>query len=196
MPARNRRKWQLVGVAVFSLFLGIILWRHFSVQDDFSSQVNRRQATLGAQEKFQARLYFAASNTDELIVEERSLPKLSLLQARAKLVLKELILGPKQGQLQATIPPQSRLREFYLDEQGCAYLDFEATLRENHPGGSYAELLTIASLVKTLQANFPQIKQIKLLINGGEIETLAGHIDTRFPFSPQNLPLTPLPGSF
>jgi spore germination protein GerM len=44
-----------------------------------------------------------------------------------------------------------------------------------------AEELTIASIVSTLTANDPQVRRVKILIEGKERETLAGHADlTRF----------------
>jgi spore germination protein GerM len=192
MPSNNKLNLQLIGAAVFFLLIVTMIWWYFSDPTGFVPQMSQQQSPAQTQEKFQAKLYFTSLDTGGLMVENRLLPKLPLLEARAKLVLNELIIGPKKGQLQATIPPESNLREFYLDEQGCAYLDFDAGLKTNHPGGSYAEVLTIASLVKTLKANFSQVKRVKLLVNGAEIETLAGHIDTRFPFTLQNLPLKPL----
>ena len=39
------------------------------------------------------------------------------------------------------------------------------------------ELLTIYSIVNSLILNVPNIKAVKILINGNEAKTLAGHID-------------------
>ncbi len=196
MSAKGKSSWQLIGpIALVLLLLGTFLWWRFAYNKAAPLGVAPDMSTLSPQEKFQVQLYFSDASTGELIAQTRSIPKLPLLESQIKLVLNELIAGPKLGQLQATIPPESQLREFYLDEQGCAYLDFDAKLKRNHPGGAFAELLTIASLVNTATRNFTQIKQVKLLINGAEIETLAGHIDTRFAFTPQNLSLQPLPAN-
>jgi hypothetical protein len=37
--------------------------------------------------------------------------------------------------------------------------------------------LTVASLVQTLAANLPGITQVKILVEGKDRETLAGHAD-------------------
>ena len=42
-----------------------------------------------------------------------------------------------------------------------------------------AEELTVASLVLTLNANDSKITRVKILVNGQERETLAGHADLK-----------------
>lgn len=190
MLRKNKSNPKLVGAITILLTLAVIIWWQISTRKGTSPDLVLKHTPAGPQEKLQAQLYFSSLNTKKLIPEKRLIIKAVLFESQAKSVIKELILGPKQSSLQPTIPPDSHLREFYIDEKGCAYLDFDAEIKRNHPGGSYAELMTIASLVKTLTANFNKIKQVKLLINGAEIETLAGHIDTRFPFSPQDLSLS------
>jgi hypothetical protein len=37
--------------------------------------------------------------------------------------------------------------------------------------------MAVDSLTKTLQANVPQVRRLKILIHGQEVETLAGHLD-------------------
>jgi len=37
-------------------------------------------------------------------------------------------------------------------------------------------------VVRTLTKNFPEVRQVKFLINGQEEETLAGHLDITRPF--------------
>ena len=78
-----------------------------------------------------------------------------------------------------------KLRQLYIDGQGTAYVDFSRDLQTKHPGGSGGELLTIYSIVDTLTTNFDQIHQVKILVEGSEVLTLAGHIDTRHPFRPR-----------
>jgi hypothetical protein len=35
----------------------------------------------------------------------------------------------------------------------------------------------VASIARTLEANVPQVRRLKILIHGQEVETLAGHLD-------------------
>ena len=45
------------------------------------------------------------------------------------------------------------------------------------PSGIASEQLAIESIARTLEANVPQVKRLKILIHGQEVETLAGHLD-------------------
>ena len=102
----------------------------------------------------------------------------------ARRLLEELIRGPG-GALAPTIPEGARVRQLYIDGEGTAYVDFTRELQANHPGGTAGELLTIYSIVDTLASNLEQVKRVQLLVEGAEITTLAGHIDSRRPFVPR-----------
>ena len=50
-----------------------------------------------------------------------------------------------------------------------------------HTGGTQDELLTIYSIVDALTSNLPAVSSVQLLVDGKEVDTLAGHIDLRKP---------------
>lgn len=130
------------------------------------------------------RLFFAAPDADKLQAEERTISRAASFVGEAKQAVDELIKGP-QGDLNPTIPEGTELRQLYIDGQGTAYVDFSRDLQTKHPGGTVGELLTIYSIVDTLTANFEEIERVKILVEGSEVLTLAGHIDTRRPFRPR-----------
>lgn len=131
------------------------------------------------------RLYFASPDADYLRVEARRILREERITDEAKALVEELIKGPR-GNLDPTIPPETQLRELYIvPEEKCVYLDFNQAFQANHPGGSAGELLTIYSLVNTLIDNLKEIERVQILVEGGTIETLAGHIDTAKSF-PRN----------
>jgi len=70
-----------------------------------------------------------------------------------------------------------RLRELYLDGSGMAYVDLTLGSRKDVRASAWEEQLAIYSLVNTLVQNFQEIKQVVLLVDGGETQTLAGHMD-------------------
>lgn len=133
------------------------------------------------EEKITVSLYFSSIDGNYLIAEEREIDKKENIISLARLVVQELIKGPKTD-LYRTIPEGTKLRALYFDA-GIAYLDFSSELQENHWGGSSGELHTIFSIVNTLTLNFPEIKKIRFMVNGQEVETLCGHIDLTQPFS-------------
>jgi hypothetical protein len=70
-----------------------------------------------------------------------------------------------------------RIREFYLDRSGTAYLDLSTTDPGGVRGSAWDELLAVYSLVNTLTRNFTEVRQVRFLLDGREAQTLAGHID-------------------
>ncbi len=104
----------------------------------------------------------------------------------AKNIIQALIRGPGHG-LMRTLPQDTKLRALYVTDDGTAYADFSVALKDNHPGGVMAELITIYSIVNSLVLNITGIDRVKILIEGHEFLTLAGHIDLQNPFTPEML---------
>ena len=108
-------------------------------------------------------------------IEKRDISEFS------KVIIENLIRGPKK-ELVRTIPEGTTLNALYVTHDGTAYVDMSEAIKENHPGGSESELITIYSIVNSLILNIPEIDAVKILIEGNESMTLAGHVDLRFPF--------------
>jgi spore germination protein GerM len=125
-------------------------------------------------------IWFASQQEDALVLEKRRVPPSLTALDRAKASLQELIAGPTSHALR-TIPTEVKIRELFIDDQKTAYIDFSEALTQTHPGGPWAEMLTIRSIMQTLVANVPEIKRVQIIIEGREMETLAGHIDIRRP---------------
>jgi sporulation and spore germination protein len=95
---------------------------------------------------------------------------------RSKQVLNTLLAGPVDVELR-TLPPDAVLLAFYILPDGTAIADFSEALATSIPSGIASEQLAVASMARTLEANVPQVKRLKILIHGQEVETLAGHVD-------------------
>jgi len=95
---------------------------------------------------------------------------------RAKQVLNTLLAGPVDSDLR-TLPPDAVLLAFYLLPDGTGIADFSEALATSTPSGIQSEQLAVDSLARTLEANVPQVRRLKVLIHGQEVETLAGHLD-------------------
>jgi hypothetical protein len=132
-------------------------------------------------------LYFLDNESLRLSVEKRAINKSPNTVEQAKLTIAELIKGPTMG-LIPTIPEGTKLREVFLDEKGCAYVDFSREISQNHPSSTTSELITISSIVNTLNANFPEeVQKVQILIDGKGAMTIAGHIDISMPIFPFEL---------
>lgn len=69
--------------------------------------------------------------------------------------------------------------EVYFVNGSLAVVDTNAALADDHPSGILVEQLTLASIAQTLAANFPAVTRMKVLVQGKERDTLAGHADIK-----------------
>ena len=71
----------------------------------------------------------------------------------------------------------AEVRNVYLVPPDLAVIDTNSALADGHRSGILEEELTVASLVETLAANTPGITRIRILVDGKERDSLAGHAD-------------------
>ena len=127
-------------------------------------------------------LYFAGSQGEHLIGENRMIRYSKDAAIRSGFLVKELVAGPAQEELMPTIPEGAELIGVSIDAAGVVSLNFTPEFVRNHGGGSSGEMMTVYSIVNSLILNVSKISAVKLLVGGCEAQTLAGHIDLRFPF--------------
>ena len=107
--------------------------------------------------RVKAKLFWLSdSDSSALAPVTVELPLSSDPVLRSKQVLNTLLAGPVDVELR-TLPPDAVLLAFYILPDGTAIADF--------------------SMARTLEANVPEAKRLKILIHGQEVETLAGHVD-------------------
>jgi hypothetical protein len=58
-----------------------------------------------------------------------------------------------------------------------AVVDLSAAFAAAHPSGIEPETLTLLAIIGTLHANIPAVTQVRFLVDGHQVETLAGHAD-------------------
>jgi len=106
---------------------------------------------------------------------------------RARAVLRALLAQYLKPPAPHPVGPASDVRSVYLLNEDTAVVDTNSAFADAHPSGVLAEELTVASLVLTLNANDSKIARVKILVNGQERETLAGHADLRRFYEAGNL---------
>lgn len=99
---------------------------------------------------------------------------------RARIIL-EHQLGAAPSPLESPFPAGTALRAVYLTPTGDAFVDLNREVTREHGGGSLDELFTVYALVNALTTNMPEVSAVQILIEGREVDTLAGHIDLRHP---------------
>ena len=85
--------------------------------------------------------------------------------------------------LVTAIPAGTTLRDVFITERGDAFVDLSGDVAAKHPGGSLAEIFTVYTLVNALTVNLPAVTRVQILIDGKEVDTLAGHVDLRHPLA-------------
>jgi len=131
--------------------------------------------------KIKARLFYVSEDGTRLTSVEREVLYGEGAAAQAQLLINAQ-LAPAMGPLVSAIPPGTTLRAIYLNTaKGEAYVDLSREAVTAHTGGSLDELLTIYTIVNALTANLPAVTSVQVLVDGKEIDTLAGHVDLRKP---------------
>jgi germination protein M len=128
-------------------------------------------------------VFFADENATRLVPEKRRAMLGDRGAADAGAIVAELIKGPQSDALLPTIPSGTRLLDAYKVGD-MLVLDFTHDIQTNHTGGSTGELLTVYSIVNSLAHNLDGIERVQLLVEGEEMESLAGHLDLKEPLSP------------
>lgn len=173
----------LVGLAVlvWVLFWGVPSW------------VSRRAASApgapaGAEaegRKINATLFFVTPDAQFLMAVPREVPYGGTPSEQAHHIITAQ-LGPAPTSLHSAIPQGTTLKGVFVSDAGEAFVDLSPEAAANHPGGSMGELFTIYSLVNSLTVSLPSVLSVQILIDGREVETLAGHVDLRHPL-PKNM---------
>jgi len=178
-PVR-RAPWMLVLAMVVAVAAGAALFLTGRAPDRIEGDDASKAAPLAGTHA--ATLYFSDREGRSLVPEERELPEGDHFEARVEAVLGALVTGPLLGDALPVLPESARLLRVFFDaDTGTLYADFDAALVRDHPGGSTAEWKTWTAMVRTLRANFPEVRRLQLLVQGEPIETLAGHFDASRP---------------
>jgi hypothetical protein len=69
------------------------------------------------------------------------------------------------------------IKDVYLINTDTVVIDTTPQFATAHPSSALLELMTVVSLIETLNANVPGINRVKFLVDGHERDSLAGHVD-------------------
>ena len=131
-------------------------------------------------EQVDATLYYASADGAWLVPTRQEVPLASDTLAQGRQLL-EAQLGDAPDGLISVFPAGTRLRGFYVTDRDEAFVDLSSEIAAAHPGGALREQLTVYAVVNAVTSNLPTIQRVQILIGGREVDTLAGHIDLRWP---------------
>jgi hypothetical protein len=140
-------------------------------------ELTQQPVTNASEPMAKAKMFWSSGALDgSLMAVGVDLPLSKDAVPRAKQVLNTLLAGPVDVELR-TLPPDAVLLAFYLLPDGTAIADFSEALATATPSGIESEQMAVDSIIKTLEANVPQVRWLKILVHGQEVDTLAGHLD-------------------
>jgi hypothetical protein len=181
----NRRAVQaaaITAVAVFGIWL-----LFFALPGRYR---NKSAPGAAPERKITATLYYIAQDGMSLVGVQREVPFGDPVAEQARhIVQAQLAAAP--APLAAAVPDGTTLRGLYVTERECdkegaacqrdAFVDLSAEARDRHTGGALDELFTIYAIVDAVTVNLPAISRVQILVDGHEVDTLAGHVDLRHP---------------
>lgn len=129
-----------------------------------------------------ATLFYGAADGQALVAVRREVPLAADPVAQGREILAAQLLAAPKPYI-GVIPAGTRLRAFYLTDRGDAFVDLSGEVSSAHPGGSFTEMLTVQAIVNAVVANLPSIQRVQILVDGKEVDTIAGHVDVRRPLA-------------
>jgi spore germination protein GerM len=168
-------------VAGWLLFVGLPRWYGRATR----AETPTSSTAPAAERKITATLYYISQDGLALVGVQREVPFGEPIDQQAQRIL-EAQLARAPEPLSSAIPEATALRSLFLDDKGLAFVDLSADARLRHTGGALDELFTIYAIVNALTVNLPAITRVQILVDGKEVDTLAGHVDLRHPL-PKNL---------
>jgi len=143
----------------------------FPMQPGTSTEENRSSASAPAKPgpsevKRNITLYFANQDATKVVPETRtiSVPSNISVAGYLKMIVNELIKGPRNSELRRTIPTEAAVRSVTV-KGDTAFIDFSSEMHSKHAGGAAGEAMTIHSIVATL-TELDNIDQVQITVEG------------------------------
>lgn len=173
------------GLATAGLVAWLIIWGAPSwLSGTDPAGADAGSAAGGAGRRINATLFYVTEDGSALRAVSREVPYAATPAEQAGHIVAAALQPPPAGLLPA-LPPEAALRSVFVTDTGEAFVDLSAETAAAHRGGSLTELLSVYAIVNAVTVSLPDVRTVQILIDGREVETLAGHVDLRHPL-PKN----------
>jgi hypothetical protein len=167
------------------LGLGLYVWRIVrKVRQPAPALVDMRPVPPPASGTPAEVVLFVADDSDGTL--HRQTASVTLPEEPAKRereILRALVAQYQENASTHPLGAGADITDVYLVNGKLAVVDANGIFADGHRSGILVEELTLASLAQTLAANLPGITSMKLLVDGKERPTLAGHAGLNEPYS-------------
>ena len=185
-PAPRRDPRRILVIWFLVIVVGVILVSAFLpgwlTRQDGTVRPAAADAPAAEGRRIQATLFYLSSSGTALVETSRSVLYGESPAMQVRRLVEAQIAPPPQG-LVSPIPPGSVLRAVFVTEAHEAYVDLGGAFAKVHPGGTLDEALTVYAIVNAVTVNLPDITGVQILVEGQEVDSLAGHIDLRAPLA-------------
>lgn len=130
--------------------------------------------------RIHATLFYVSEDGTGLMPVNREVPLGPTPGEQARRIV-EAQVQPAPAGMTAAIPAGTSVKAVYLTPGGVAFVDLSREIVSGHSGGSLDETLTVFAIVNALTVNLPDISAVQILVDGQEVDTIAGHVDLRHP---------------
>lgn len=180
MPVSKKAvSWILV---LMLLFLGGVAggYLYFSTKYGPKHAVEEpgRELTRQDDDLSSVRIYYPSEG--RLLMEERRIKRQHSMIASSEAVVEEFLKGPSQV-ARSEIPKDTKLLGIFAGNDGILYIDLSDEFRRNFQGDALSEFLLLRGLYESIISNIQGTDDVKVVIEGKEIESLGGHISILVP---------------
>lgn len=174
----NKAVWILL---VFLFFIAgaagsYFFLKHFAPVSQQPVGGEAQVPSLEGQDLFVIRLF--EPKNGKLEMAEKRLQKRTKNLTIAEAVIEEFFKAAGNG---FSIPQNVKLLGIYWDRDKVLYLDLSDELRRNFQGDALDEYLVLKGMYESLVSNVQDFHDLKILVEGKEIETLGGHYFLKYP---------------
>lgn len=120
----------------------------------------------------QVRIYYPLEN--KIVFKDIGIIFESLTVKKAGTLIREY-LKYLQGELGKT-----KILGIYKSQENLLYIDFSSDFKRGFSGNASDEYNLLKSLYQTIRENIPEIKDVKILIEGKEVDSIGGHFNTLY----------------
>lgn len=169
--------------AIITFIVGLILIAKFGYIFVSPDKVPPKpQIRINTEDMKEITAYFSGAEGIALAPEKHAIKKGSI-ENEVGSAINAIMAKPDNANFTSAIPHGTRL--ISVTAKGTLLTaNFSKELVDNHPGGSSGEIQTVYAIVNTVALNFPQFKEVRILVEGRKTETIAGHIDISVPITP------------
>lgn len=174
--------WAIATVLLLGLTAGGYYFFHnfkITKHQKIPPLVESQESILGQQaDAVRIRLHYPVGG--RLEVTEKLIPRKIRTSSIAEAVIEEYFKLPVNA-ADSIIPANVKILGLYRDSMQILYIDLSDELRRNFHADALSEYLLLKGLYETVVSNIPDIQDVKVLVEGKEIETLGGHVLLRYP---------------